>query len=82
MALTFGPDGKQLAMLDWKELNGNAELRLIDLPTGRGQTLHRAKRLDCYLLGFTNAGRLRFATADKEQTVRLWEVSSLEKGQR
>ncbi len=74
--LVFGPDGKQLALLDWKEFTGNEDLRLIDLPTGRGQTLHRGKRLVVCWLGFTSAGRLRFATTDPDRTIRVWEVGS------
>ena len=70
----LSPDGKLLALLDSKELHAEADLKLVDLATGRQDLIHSEPGWSFISVGFTTAGRLWVAGASP-QAVKLWDAS-------
>jgi WD40 repeat protein len=74
-SLALSPDGKLLAVAGSKELNGQNELKLIDIGTGRDLAVLTAPKADLiWCLAFSPNGRLLAGGVGK--TLMLWEVSA------
>lgn len=72
--LVLSPDGKKIVLVDWKQLDEKAELKLIEISTGTARTLHKAFWRSFYCVRFTAEARLIFA-AESGKDVTLWEVT-------
>jgi WD40 repeat protein len=70
----LSPDGKTLALLDSPELRANAELKLVDVATGRQYIIRPVPACPFRSLAFTAAGKL-LVTGTADEALTLWEVS-------
>jgi WD40 repeat protein len=73
-AMALSPDGKTLALLDSPELHAEADLKVVDVETGRQRVLAVPPRCSFLSPHFTTDGKL-LVTGASEKTLRLWEVS-------
>jgi WD40 repeat protein len=74
LAGALGPDGKALALLDQADLNAAAQLKLVDVATGKQRAVTVPPGCTFRSLGFTDGGRL-FVTGTSGEALKLWEVS-------
>jgi WD40 repeat protein len=68
------PDGKTLALLDSPELHAEADVKLVDVDTGRQRVLRAPPGCSFLSVRFTPEGKL-LVTGASVDTLRLWEVS-------
>jgi hypothetical protein len=68
------PDGKTLALLDSPELHAEADLKLVDVDTGRQCVLPVPPACSFLSPHFTLEGRL-LVPGSSVDALRLWEVS-------
>src|SRR5262249_38493270 len=74
LAMASSPDGKTLALLDWPELYAEADLKLVDVDTGRQRVLRVPPACSFLSAHFTTEGKL-LVTGTSVDALRLWEVS-------
>jgi WD40 repeat protein len=73
-AMAPSPDGKTLALLDSPELHAEADLKLVDLDTGRQRVLRVPPACSFLSTHFTTEGKL-LVTGTSVDALQLWEVS-------
>jgi WD40 repeat protein len=71
-ALAWSATEAELALIDQKEFQGNAEVKLLDLAKGKTQTLFTRKTHELNAVAFTPDGRLLIA-GTLEGSVKVWE---------
>lgn len=73
LAMAPSSDGKILALLDWPELYAEADLKLVDVATGRQRLLQVPPGCSFLSLRFITEGKLQ-VTGVSVDALRLWEV--------
>jgi WD40 repeat protein len=74
LAARLSPDGKILAVLDIEELGNEADLKLIEVSTGRQVVLRSAPADSFSSLAFSLDGRLFVMGTPDRKSPKLWEV--------
>jgi WD40 repeat protein len=74
LAMAASLDSKTLALLDSPELHAEADVKLVDVDTGRERVLRVPPQCSFLSLHFTPEGKL-MVTGTSVDALRLWEVS-------
>jgi WD40 repeat protein len=81
LAIAPSPDGKTLGLLDSPELHAEADLKLVDVDTGRQRVLPVPSGCSFLSLHFTPEGKL-LVTGTSVDALRLWEVALPKRGEK
>jgi WD40 repeat protein len=73
-AAALNPDGKTVALVNFKELHGEADLRLLDVGTGRQRVIQPEPQYSFLSVMFTPEGKL-LVVGSSEKSMKLWEVA-------
>lgn len=74
--LVLNKEGNYLMLVDWKDIDEDAELKIIDLSTGISRVFHKGFHRSLYSLGFRSQNKFWFASS-AGTIVQLWEVPLL-----